>query len=248
MLGVIGTSYSAELALKGMYENTVGRFSGWTAGHALTDEDHFAYAVAADYGRFIHVYPWYQYPFATKLRALWADLPLWGDHEIRKLERKLFLTIEYGVKAVYASVIELGTHAAYGVEDDRMQLVATGWTDSLAVAYPSIVVRARLDAQHALLAAPRYDAFRDLLLNLASTGAKVRITEIAGNDDILLTGIAPARWKSPTAAGQVVYSLPLPTDATHHRVTMRVRVPDLLALLATLSAEHAMIVDHVYDY
>ncbi|MEO8562429.1 MAG: FAD-binding oxidoreductase [bacterium] len=248
MLAVIGTSYSAELALKGVYENTVGRLSGWTAGHELSDEDRFAAAVATDYGRFIHVSPWYQYPFGAKLRAVWGDLPLWGAHPVRKLERKFFLSLEYGIKAAYASVIAAGTQAAYGTEDDRMQLVATGWTDSLVAARPAVQLRARLDAQHALLSAPRYDAFRDLMLGLAASGAPVRVTEIAGNDDILLTGIAPAGWKSPVPDGQVVYSLPLPTDDTRERVAMRLRVPDLLGVLRALRADGQLAVDHIYDY
>jgi FAD/FMN-containing dehydrogenase len=248
MLAVIGTSYSAELALKGVYENTIGRLSGWTAGHALSDEDRYAAEVATDYGRFIHVYPWYQYPFGAKLRGLWGDLPLWGAHPIRKLERKLFLSLEYGIKAAYAAVIAAGTQAAYGTEDDRMQLVATGWTDSLARAYPTIEKRAQLDAQHALLAAPRYDTFRDLMLGIASSGAPVHLTEIAGNDDILLTGVAPIKWKSPVTGGQVVYTLPLPTDPARARVAMRVRVPDLLGVLRALRADGKLTVDHIYDY
>ena len=248
MLAVIGTSYSAELALKALYENTIGRFSGWTAGHQLADEDRFAYAVAQDYGRFIHVYPWYEYGFADKLRRLWTQLPLWGPHPIRKWERKLFLTLEYGVKAVYATAIERATRAAYTPQDDRMQLVATGWTDSLAAAYPAVKTVARLDTAHTLLAAPRYDAFRDAMLALARTHAPVRLTEIAGNDDILVTGVAPRGWASPTYAGQLVYALPLPSDATRERVAMRVKVPDLLPVLDRLAAEGKLDVDHVYDY
>jgi FAD/FMN-containing dehydrogenase len=248
MLGVIGTSYSAELALKALYENTIGRFSGWTANHELTDEDRFAYAMAEDYGRFIHVYPWYQYPFAAKLRGVWTAVPAWGAHPIRKYERKLFLSLEYGIKAAYGAVIGIGTHAAYGVEDDRMQLVATGWSDSLSSAYPAVKVQAQLDPQHVLLAAPRYDLFRDLLLRLAATHAPVRITEIAGNDDILITGVASTRWKSPTPAGQVAFSLPLPSDSTRARVAMRIRVPDLLPTLALLQADGGLAVDHIYDY
>jgi FAD/FMN-containing dehydrogenase len=247
MLAVIGTSYSAELALKGIYENTIGRFSGWTAGHQLSDEDRYAADVATDYGRFIHVYPWYKYPFGAKLRGLWTDLPLFGAHPIRKLERKVFLTLEYGIKAAYAAVIAAGTQAAYGTEDDRMQLVATGWTDSLASAFPSVLKRAQLDSQHTLLAAPRYDAFRDLTLGL-STNDSVHLTEIAGNDDILLTGVAPAAWTSPVVGGQVVYALPLPTDSTRQRVAMRVRVPDLLGVLRALREDHGLTVDHIYDY
>jgi FAD/FMN-containing dehydrogenase len=248
MLAVIGTSYSAELALKGIYENTIGRLSGWTAGHQLSDEDHYAAAVATDYGRFIHVYPWYQYPFGAKLRGLWSDVPLWGAHPIRKLERKVFLTLEYGIKAGYAAVIAAGTQAAYGTEDDRMQLVATGWTDSVAASHPAVQTRARLDALHALLAAPRYDAFRDLMLGLAASEAPVHLTEIAGNDVILLTGVAPASWKSPTVGGQVVYALPLPTDPSRERVAVRVRVPDLLDVLRALRTDGGLTVDHIYDY
>ena len=37
MLLVIGTSYTAELALKGLYENTVGRLTAWISGGALTE-------------------------------------------------------------------------------------------------------------------------------------------------------------------------------------------------------------------
>ena len=248
MLGVIGTSYSAELALKGLYENTVGRFSGWTAGHRLTDEDRFAYEMAADYGRFIHVYPWYEYSFASKLRGVWADVPLWGDAPIRKWERKLFLTLEYGVKAVYATVIERATRAAYTPQDDRMQMIVAGAVDSVAAGEPRLQVVERLNAVHALAATPRYDAFRDVMLGLAATRAPLRIVEIAGNDDILLTGVAPAAWRYAGPAGRVVYSLPLPSDATRKRVAMRVPVPELLPTLTALGAEGHLAVDHIYDY
>ena len=248
MLGVIGTSYTAELALKGLYENSIGRFSGWTAGHRLSDEDRYAYEVAADYGRFIHVYPWYEYSFASRLRDVWADLPLWGDHPIRKWERKLFLTLEYGVKAVYATVIERATRAAYTPQEDRMQMIVAGWADSLAAREPRLKLVVRLDSVHALASTPRYDAFRDVMLGLAASGAPLRLVEIAGNDDILLTGVAPAAWRHAGPAGQVVYALPLPSDASRKRVAMRVPVPELLPTLAALGAEGQLAVDHIYDY
>jgi FAD/FMN-containing dehydrogenase len=249
MLGVIGTSYSAELALKGIYENTIGRFSGWTAGHQLSDEDHFAWRVADDYGRFIHVYPWYEYKFASRLAALWTEQPLWGPHLIRKWERKLFLSTEYGIKAVYATLIERATRAAYTPQEDRMQLVASGWSSSLAAARPAMKMGARLDSTHALLSAPRYDAFRDLMLALAGSHVPLRIAEIAGNDDILLTGVAPADWSATDPRERVLYTLPLPTDSARKRVAMRVKVPDLLAVLAGPDmGSGRLVVDHIYDY
>lgn len=248
MLAVIGASYSAELTLKALYENTIGRFSGWTSGHELSDEDRYAHEVAADYGRFIHVYPWYEYSFASRLRGVWADVPLTGEHLIRKWERKLFLTMEYGAKAVYGGLIEAATRAAYAPQDERMLMVVTGWSDSLAIHDAKLSVVAPLDEVHTLVATPRYDGFRDAMLALARSDTAVRITEIAGNDDILLTGVAPAGWSRADARGRVLYSLPLAIDSTRKRVAMRVPVRELLPVLASLQREGALAVDHIYDY
>ncbi|HJR62458.1 MAG TPA: FAD-binding oxidoreductase [Gemmatimonadaceae bacterium] len=248
MLAVIGASYSAELMLKGVYENITGRFTGWTSGGRLSDEDRYAYEVAADYGRFIHVRPWYEYPFAAKLRDVWADVPFWGDHLIRKWERKLFLTAEYGIKALYGALIAGATGAAYAPEADRMHMVVTGWKDSLSQRDGRFTVRARLDSAWTLVSTARYDVFRDALMSLAASGANVRIVEIAGNDDILLTAVAPASWRYTGTAGRVVYALPLASDGSRKRVAMRVPVRELLSVLATLQTGGSLAVDHIYDY
>ena len=248
MLAVIGASYSAELTLKGIYENITGRFTGWTAGHRLSEEDRYAYEVAADYGRFIHVRPWYEYPFGAKLRGVWGDVPFWGDHLIRKWERKLFLTAEYGIKAAYAGLIAAATGAAYAPEADRMHMVFTEWSDSIAQRDERFTVRARLDSAWTLVSTARYDVFRDALLSLATTEREARIVEIAGNDDILLTGVAPSPWRYTGTAGRVVYSLHLPSDRSRKRVAMRVPVRDLISVLAMLRREGSLAVDHIYDY
>jgi hypothetical protein len=57
MLVVIGTSFSAEYALKGAYEHSIGRLSEWTSRHQMTAEDNCAAQVAEDYARFVHVRP-----------------------------------------------------------------------------------------------------------------------------------------------------------------------------------------------
>jgi hypothetical protein len=248
MLWVIGTSYSVELTLKALYENTIGRLSGWTAGHALSDEDRFAYAVAADYGRFIHVRPWYEYGFFAKLQELWRDLPHWDEHPIRKWERKLILSVEYAVKAVYAGLIEMATRAAYTPEDDRMQLVVTGWSDTLARRDSRVSLVTRLDSVHALIATPRYDGFRDVLQQLARSGRSLRIAEIAGNRVIFLTGVAPAAWRYAGSTGTVAYALPLPTDSSRKRIGVSVPVRGLLPLLEEFASDGRVAIDHIYDY
>ena len=248
MLGVIGSSYTVEMALKGIYENSVGRFSGWTADHQLSDEDRFAYAVASDYGRFIHVRPWYEYPFGTKLADLWTKLPWGGDHLFRKWERRFFLSLELGIKAGYANVIEFATRSAYTPQADRMELVVAGWPDSLAGHEERITPVARLDSVHTLIATPRYDVFRDVIIDLARAGSTLPIAEIAGNDDILLTGVAPAAWRHADGPGTVAYALELPSDPSRKRFAMRVPVRSLIPVVRRLVSTPGVSVDHIYDY
>jgi hypothetical protein len=78
MLVVIGTSFSAEYILKGLYEKTIGRFSEWTSNHQFTGEDRYAYRVAKEYADFVQVRPFYEFRFAHQLKGLWAENSLWG--------------------------------------------------------------------------------------------------------------------------------------------------------------------------
>jgi hypothetical protein len=129
-----------------------------------------------------------------------------------------------------------------------MQLVVAGWTDELTGRDSRIKVVERLDSVHTLLATPRYDEFRDVLLDLARTAAPLRIVEVAGNEEILLTGVAPSDWTFPGDHGELVYSLPLPTDSTRKRIAIRMPTPALLDFLRVLQTEGRATVDHIYDY
>ena len=106
----------------------------------------------------------------------------------------------------------------------------------------------RADSLHTLVATKRYDEFRDAMLRLARTEPGVELREIAGNDDIFLTGIAPSGWDASHLAGLAAYALPLPTDSTRERVAVRVKVRELLPLLRQLEAPGGLVVDHIYDY
>ena len=72
MIYVIGISYSAEYAIKGLYENTIGRVFEWIRGEKRTPQDEFARAVLQDYAAFLYTIPWYKYPFREKLDGLMA--------------------------------------------------------------------------------------------------------------------------------------------------------------------------------
>lgn len=248
MLVVIGASYSAELMLKGLYETTIGRIAGWTSGGALSDEDRYAQAVAADYGRFVHERPFYEYPFGAKLVGLWREQALFGQHPLRKLERRFLLSIEYGFKTVYGALIRALTRAAYGVQDSRIRFVVAGWSEALAGRHPRVELVRPLGDGLALVATPRFDAFRDVMLALAADTASAEIREIAGNDEIFFTGLAPVGWQYAGVRGQVEYAVPVPTDPSRERIAVRVSVRQLLPLLRELTANGTVAVDHIYDY
>ena len=70
MIYVIGISYSTEYAIKGLYENTIGRVFEWIRGETRTPQDEYARAVLQDYSAFLYTIPWYKYPFREKLDGL----------------------------------------------------------------------------------------------------------------------------------------------------------------------------------
>ncbi len=248
MLGVIGVSYSVEYALKWAYEGTVGRFSAWTAGGRMTAEDRFAHEVAADYAKFIHTIPWYQYPFGDQLRRLWSDVPLGGPNAFRKWERRLSLSVELAIKAGYASLLGGATGAAYAPQDLQIGAVVFGDTASLAPGDERIVARRPLGPRHALITIQRYDPFGELLRDAARRGESAPLVEIAGNDDIVVTGLAPADWRYVGPDAEFLYAVPVATDPKRIRPVLKVRTRDLLPFLRRVEADGRFQVDHVYDY
>jgi FAD/FMN-containing dehydrogenase len=250
MLWVIGVSYSVEYTLKGLYENTIGRISEWFSDNQQVDEDRYAYRVAKEYSDFTHVRPWYEYDFWNKLTGLWSETPLWGRGVIRKWERKLIMSLEFGAKSAYGWLIAVGSGTVYNAEADRLQMVVAGWgAEAAAAGIANFEIVDKLDNTYALAATPRYDAFREAMLALARSGAQIELSEISGNSDILVTGVAPRTWFYDGSRGTTLYALPLPTDASRKRVAMRVSTRDLIALLReTQSSGGGLVVDHIYDY
>ena len=72
MIYVIGVSYSTEYAIKGFYENTIGRLFEWIRGREATPQDEYARQVLQDYAAFLYTVPWFKFPFREKLDGLMA--------------------------------------------------------------------------------------------------------------------------------------------------------------------------------
>jgi hypothetical protein len=242
MLGVIGVSFTVENALKGVYENTVGRLSGWFGRD--TPEDAFAAKTAAEYGAFMHTVPWYEFPFGARLRQLWAGSPLFGPRPVRKLERRAALTAEYGIKAAYAWVIELATRSAYGAEDLVVHSRVTGAADDVLRGAKAELVRRSRDGV-AIVKLPRYEAFTRSALALLDAG--VRFVDVAGNEEMLVTAIAPAALDEHALGLAVMATRPILTEPQRKRVAFRVPVERLHEIVPALRARGATI-EHLYDY
>jgi len=243
MLGVIGVSFTTEYAIKGAYENTVGRLSEWL-GFYQTDEDVFAHKTAREYAEFMHMAPWYEFPFWSKLTGLWMGTPLWGPDPVRKWERRFALSAEYGTKAVYGRIIRWSSGTVYRPEDH----VIHAWLDDVPerVFADSRVKRIKtLTARSYIVTLPRYEAFTQTVIALAKHG--VRFHDFAGNDAILVTAIAPNAWDGRLATGVRLFSEPILTNPAAKRVAIRAPVPLLHVLLADL-AIRGVSIEHVYDY
>ena len=251
MLGVIGISTAVEYGIKSLYENTVGRAAEWTAPDGGVDEERYAATVATDYAALIARKGWYEFPFAHALKGLWTEVPLTGPGMIRKWERRFALSGEYAIKAMYASLIGLGTSSAYEPDQLTRELVVAGWSDSVAGdrSLRAMARVATLDRGYSLLRVPRYSPYRDALLALSAHHASVRVAEMSGNSVVTLTGLAPTTWSAP-ARSTVVTAYPGLDDRARRRVVLSVAARDLLDVLAAERARGAegLVVDHIYDY
>ena len=246
MVMVIGVSTTVEYSIKWLYGNTIGRFSHWTSTHGMTKEDKFAADVARDYVDFINVTPWYEYPFTTKLKHLWTDTDLTGPDMIRKWERKFALSIEYGVKAVYGSLIKLGTKTAYDAPIPVTAMVIDALPDGMQEELPELNVLKQED-NYVLITVPRYAAFTEYASQLAKNN--INFIEIAGNKkDILLSVITPeSAKKQPTDTHKVLFEQDIITQDNKKRIIVLTKVNNLAMLLNNFMNKGYKI-EHIYDY
>ena len=243
MLGIIGASFTAENVVKSVYENTIGRATEWLSSRD-TPEDQWAAKTAQEYGAFLHTVPWYQFPFGARLAALWSETPLWGPHPLRKWERRAALSAEYSFKAGYGWLMGLATSSAYAPEDLKVyahieQAPLTIFTQE------GIASVKQLSPTAYVITMPRYEAFTKAALALDEAG--VRFVSIAGNDEMLVTALAPDSFALPAPPASVVVTLPIQTEPG--RVRLAVRTP-LAALHDTLAAlrRGGATIEHLYDY
>jgi hypothetical protein len=243
MLYVIGVSFALEMGIKGFYEETVGRMTAWLRGPVRTPEDEFALKVADEYALFLRQTPWYRFPFGEKLKAFWAETPLTGGSFIRKVERRGSLSLEYAVKSVYAKA--LGALAGLDPAPLKIRSVVSGLDRSDTDADNRITVIKTLDDGRSIIETPRYRTFTEIIRGLSARGRN--FTEIAGNDDILVTVKVPPGEPLDFAGARELFEVPIQAKPGWRRVGLDVKVPALTELIRKLATSKAEL-EHVYDY
>lgn len=242
-LGMIGVGYTAENVVKGVYEGLFGRLSELIS-RELSQEDAFAARTAAEYGAFMHAMPSYDFPFGRRLGGLWRETSLWGPAPVRKWERKFALSAEYGVKAAYAWTMRMATGAAHAGEHPGSHARVAAAADTI-FADPRIQKVRDLGGGSYVVVVPRHDAFTDVAVRLTRQGA--RFVDIAGNDRIVVSALAPRAWRLPSSSGAVIFQQSLLTDHTMTRVVVSSPVRSLHEVLPALERRGARL-EHVYSY
>jgi hypothetical protein len=240
MIWVIGTSASAEYAIKAWYETVVGRVTD--THQVLTEEDTFNATFTQDYVDFIKDRPWYEFDFKERLGSLWTSTSFFGDHFFRKMERKYILTSELLVKWGYGKLIGIGTETVYDAALPTTEVLV----DSVLQNDLGFKIVKTYPDGSALISLPRYDKFKEAIGALAKNGFSFR--EIAGNNSaILLTVLVPSSSNLAIDYTQIVFTQPLPADPTLKRIAFAVPVNNLNKLLLELDRNEVEM-EHVFDF
>ena len=180
-----------------------------------------------------------------KLQGLWNDTSRWGPDPIRKWERKLALTIEYGGKFLYGSFTNLGAQATYGGADvEKIYAVTRGVTDDMQS--QDLEIAKEIDAERDLLRVTRFEYFSNTVPGLLERG--VQFEEIAGNHEILFTLLGPEDADYNFEYGDYLFDLPILTQPGQTRAAIKVRVGDMGLFFEELKTRENLRFEHMYDY
>ena len=240
---VLGTSFALEYAIRGAYEQTIGRVSEWTSSDRPVEEDVYAARVAREYANFVYVRPFYEFHFAYALKGLWKETTFWGPHPIRKLERKAILSVDYGLQSLYAEILEKASHLTYGVESAETYTWINDTPDLFFQKYPRVQKIKNIGDRSYIVSTPRYQEFTYVAVRLAKDD--VHFVQIAGNDEITVSAIMRS-WTYETPEERVLFFENILTRPDVKRVVLECRVRDLHLVLNDLASRGT--IEHVYDY
>jgi hypothetical protein len=235
----------AEMAVQGLYERTIGALTAAWRGASRTREDDFNLAMLDDYAKFLEQTPWYRYPFSDKLKGLWRDVPF--EPSLRSVERLFSLSLQYGVKSIYAKAIGwLAGLSPACLEIGSVVLAPSAQAlpeDSRI--HPVREVLAADGRQGVLMITPRYREFTGIIREIGAKG--LSFAEIASNTRILTTVLVPPGDLPPASGAKPIFQTDVQSMPGWRRVGYDTQVSAVAALPAAVEARGARF-EHAYDY
>jgi hypothetical protein len=236
----VGLSFTLEMIAKAAYEETIGRLAA-AVGGSDTPQDDIEREMAQVYGTFLHQTPWYLFDFDTWTEKLQAA-PTNGL--VRSWERRIALTGEWRAKSAYAGVI---AKAVEGMEPDAltMKIHVTGLDTTKGgepTALSSIPVIGGISGGD-ILEVDRYRVFTRTAQEIAAQGGT--ITEIAGNDDIMVS-VTGSGTPALDAPAKILRTTPR-VGMTSDRTLIHTKISSLADLIRQIEAS-PFTLEHIYDY
>jgi len=139
------------------------------------------------------------------------------------------------------------SHLAYGAESAETYAWIDNTPDSVFKEFPRVKIVAEAARQSYVVSIPRYQEFTDVAVKLAQRD--VHFARIAGNDEIMLTIVAPKSWSYDLAAndGSLLFTENFLTQSGMKRIALECPVRSLHSVLNNLAARNIKI-EHIYDY
>jgi FAD/FMN-containing dehydrogenase len=242
MLKVIGVSITMEYAAKMLYENSVGRVFSWFSNGTPSDEEKVIIEAQRAYSDFIYDKAWYEFEFMPWVKKVWSISNTAESNWLRKMERTLFFTLEFTFKAGYAMMIEWAAKTSYEEPVTNIYLMIST-ADSLQSLQDLKVIYEQGDKK--IISIARWGAFTKTILDIASKD--IRIIEIGGNDEILVSVIQDKNATVPFTNDKLLYKSKVVTTIDRERKVYLLHVSRLLPFVKEAKSK-GIEVEHIFDY
>lgn len=244
MIMAVGTGFTAQHLVKGLYEKSLGRLSEKSNKGKQVSEDTFAHKIANEYGQINSVLQRTQFPFFQKLTELWQQTPPFqGQDAIRRWERKIALSTEYAFKGLYNWGLAKGIEKFFPKAQDDTKLWASELKEA-ALNNPQVKKLGEITDTSYLLSLPRYQPFTTVAMQLVEQGAQ--FNDIANNHVIMLSAVVPAKAALDLGNTTVLFTFPLLTDKEQKRIVVVTPVSTLPETTKRLTSQGTL--EHIYDY
>lgn len=244
MLQVIGISTTIEYMYKSLYENTVGRLTYWLANGEQTEEDEIYAKAQKAYSDLIYHEAWYKFDFLSWVNRIWSETDFLGPNFIRKIERKLFLTMEFGFKTIYAKLIAFASETTYEPSDGLIYLTANIPQDVLKNLPEEATVIIRSNDLY-IISVPRWGKFTEIIPELSSLG--LEYVDISGHKRIVVSTISNKAEANPYTNAIKLFDSTFVAGSNMNRNVVEVNINELDEFFIELNNKGHKL-EHIYDF